>query len=171
MSDGALKRTMDEASLSPDASQSKKHQGVGSPENSVTQSLPSLSDKLTSVNKISVDICGHCNETCDVDGVKGEAFQCDLCEGWFHALCENIGSKHYKSFSSLAKSIPNIAYYCNYNKCYARMKCIVAEFVRSSVNESVKISNVVENLLQRFDKSLASTLTAQIGKSIEDLSA
>ena len=63
MSDGAIKRTMDEAFLSPDASQSKKHQGVGSPENSVTQSLPSLSDKLTAVNKISVDICGHCNET------------------------------------------------------------------------------------------------------------
>ena len=38
------------------------------------------------------------------------------------------------------------------------------------MNESAKISNVVENLLQRFDKSLASTLTAQIGKSIEDLS-
>ena len=46
-------------------------------------------------------MCGHCNETCDADGVKGEAFQCDLCEGWFHTLCENIGSKRYKSFSSL----------------------------------------------------------------------
>ena len=37
------------------------------------------------------------------------------------------------------------------------------------MNESAKISNVVENLLQRFDKSLASTLTARIGKCIEDL--
>ena len=54
MSDGAIKRTMDEAFLSPDASQSKKHQGAGSPENSVTQCLPSLSDKLIAVNKICV---------------------------------------------------------------------------------------------------------------------
>ena len=39
-------------------------------------------------------MCGHCNESCDADGVKGEAFQCDLCKGWFHAACENISSKH-----------------------------------------------------------------------------
>ena len=54
-------------------------------------------------------MCGHCNKSCDADGVKGEAFQCDLHERWFHAACDNISSKHYKSsFSSLAKSIPNM---------------------------------------------------------------
>ena len=50
-------------------------------------------------------MCGHCNESCDTDGVKGEAFKHYLCEGWFHAACENISSNHYKSFSSLAKSL------------------------------------------------------------------
>ena len=43
--------------------------------------------------------------------------------------------------------------------------------MRSSVNESAKISNIAENSLQRFDKSFAFTLTAQIGKSIQDLGA
>ena len=47
-------------------------------------------------------MCGHYNGSCDAYGVKGKAFQCDLCEGWFTAACENISSKHYKSFSSLA---------------------------------------------------------------------
>jgi len=72
---------------------------------STTGNEVSFSDKLSAVNKIVVDMCGHCNKTCDADGIKGEAFQCDLCEGWVHASCENISSKHYKSFSSLAKSI------------------------------------------------------------------
>ena len=28
-------------------------------------------------------------------GVKGQALQCDLCECWYHAMCENFGSKQY----------------------------------------------------------------------------
>jgi len=54
------------------------------------QSQSSLSDKLS---KISVDMCACCNEPCDDDGVKGQALQCDLCDGWFHALYENMSSK------------------------------------------------------------------------------
>ena len=136
ISDGTLKRTMDEASLSPDANQSKKHQGSGSPEdgeNSSVQNSPSLSEKLSIVNKISVDMCGCCNQPCDGDGVAGQALQCDLCECWFHAVCENIGNKQYKSLSSLAKFVPNMLYYCNHNKCYLRIKRIIAEFVKLSV--------------------------------------
>ena len=86
-------------------------------------------------------------------------------------MCENIGSKQYKSLSSLAKFVPNMLYYCNHNKCYLRIKRIVADFVRLSADESVKLSDLFESSFQRFDKSLVSTLTAQIGKCIEDFGA
>ena len=69
-------------------------------------------------------MCGHCNESCDADGVKGEAFKHYLCEGWFHAARENISSNHYKSFSFLAKSILNMVHYCKHNKCQSQIKCI-----------------------------------------------
>jgi len=66
-----------------------------SPENEMNSSPALLSDKLS---EISVDICRCCNQPCDGDGVKGQALQCDLYDGWFHALCENMGNKQYKSF-------------------------------------------------------------------------
>ena len=113
-------------------------------------------------------MCSNCNESCDADGVKGEALQCDLCEGWFHAACENISSKHYKSFSSLAKSIPNMVYYCKHNKCQSRIKCIVPEFTKSSVAESAQISDGFKSTIRSMDKSL-SDLTVQVGKCIENL--
>ena len=174
MAEGANKRTMDKASLSPDASQSKKHQGGESSEKGGDSTViihsgeVSLSDKLSAVNKIAVDVCSNCNESCDADGVKGEALQCDLCEGWFHAACENISSKHYKSFSSLAKSIPNMVYYCKHNKCQSRIKCIVAEFTKSSVAESAQISDGFKSTIRSMDKSL-SDFTVQVDKCIEDL--
>ena len=87
MSKGTLKRTMDEASLPPEVSLLKKYQESSSPENEMNlniQSQASLSDKLL---KISVDKCACCIEPWDGDGVKGQALQCDLCDGWFHALC------------------------------------------------------------------------------------
>jgi len=65
-------------------------------------------------------MCACCNEPCDGDGdgVKGQALQCDLCDGWFHALCEIMSNKQDKSFSSLAKFVPNMLYFCNYKKCH-----------------------------------------------------
>ena len=174
MAEGTSKRTLDQVSLSPDANQSKKHQGGGSPENGGDSAVRnhsgdvSLSDKLSAVNKIAVDMCGHCNKTCDAEGVKGEALQCDLCEGWFHASCESISSKHYKSFSSLAKSIPNMVYYCKHNKCQSRIKFIVAEFTKASVTESAQISVGVNDSIKCIDKSIAD-LTVQVSKCIEDL--
>ena len=41
----------------------------------------------------------------DADGVKGEAFQCDLCESWFHALCENIGSSVSDRLTTIARTL------------------------------------------------------------------
>ena len=73
MSKGTLKRTMDGALLSPEASLPKKYQESSSPENEMNlniQSQASLSDKLS---KISVDKCACCNEPCDGDGVEGQA--------------------------------------------------------------------------------------------------
>jgi len=89
----------------------------------------------------------------DTDGAKGEVFQCYLCEGWFHAhaVCEHISSKHYKSFSSLAKSHSEC---CNYSRWHSQIKCIIAEFVKSSVTKSVKLSNVFEDTIQCVDQSL-----------------
>jgi len=155
--------------LSPEANQSKMHQGGESPEkegDSTTGNEVSFSDKLSAVNKIVVDMCGHCNKTCDADGIKSEALQCDLCEGWVHASCENISSKHYKPFSSLAKSIPNMVYYCKHNKCQSKIKCTVAEFIKSTVLESAQISEKVKDSIKSIDKSVAD-LTMQLNKCIE----
>ena len=107
-------------------------------------------------------MCGNCNESCDADGVKSEALQCDLCEGWFDATYENISSKHYKSLSFLAKSIPNMVYYCEHNKCQSRIKCIVAELTKSSVADSAWISDGFKNKIRCMDKSL-SDHTVQVG--------
>ena len=60
---------------------------------------------------------------------------------WFH---ENFSNSQYKSFTSLAKYTPYMLYFCNHNKCYLQPKCIVAEFIKSSTNESVKLSNLFE---------------------------
>jgi len=74
--------------LSPDASDSKKHQGSGSPEDGGKFIV--LSEKLFVINEASVDVCSCCNQPCDGDGIKSQALQWDLCECWFHTLCENI---------------------------------------------------------------------------------
>jgi len=75
-------RNLDEASLSPDANQQKKHQGDGSPEKRGDTQLRAFPARCyqqicSVVNKISIDKCCHCNKTCNADGAKGEAFQCD----------------------------------------------------------------------------------------------
>jgi len=106
---------------------------------------------------------------CDGDGVKGQALQCDLCDGWFHALCENMSNKQYKSFSCLAKFVPNMLYLCSYNKCHLRLKRIIGEFAGSSADKSEKLSESIKSALQRHGKSLVSTLTGHIGKCIEDV--
>ena len=169
MAEGTNKRTLDKASLSPDANQTKKHQSGGSPENRADPSIQShsgdvsCSDKLSVINKLAVDVCGHCNKTCDADGARGEAVQCDLCEGWVHASCENISSKLYKSFSSLAKSIPNMVYYCKHNKCQSRIKCIVAEYTKFSLSMSPKDTNrSVEMLSDKY---------ASLSQSVNELSS
>jgi len=95
--------------------------------------------------------------------------QCDLCECWFHSLCENMTSKLYKSFSSLAKFVPNMLHFCNHSKCYLQLKRIVGEFLKSSADESSKLSDSIENALQRHGKLLVFTLTGHIEKCIEDI--
>ena len=77
MAEGANKRTLDKVSLTLDTSQSKKHKGGESLKNegdstvTIYSGTVSLSDKLSTIKKIAVDVCGHCNESCDADGVKG----------------------------------------------------------------------------------------------------
>ena len=130
----------------------------------------SVSAKLLAVNKIAVDMCGHCNKTCEASGANGEAFQCDLCEGWFHASCENVSSKHYKSFSTLAKSIPNMAYYCKHNKCQSRIKHIVAEFTRSSVLGSSQILDKLRDEQEEINNSLSDKYES-LAQSVKELSS
>ena len=78
MAEGTNKRTLDKVSLSLDTIQSKKHKGGESLKNggdstvSIYSGKVSLSDELPAINKIAVDVCGHCNGLCDADGVKGE---------------------------------------------------------------------------------------------------
>ena len=38
-----------------------------------------------------------------------------------------IVSSYYESISSLAKSIPNMVYYCKHNKCQSRIKCAIVK--------------------------------------------
>ena len=77
MAEGANKGTLDKMSLSLDTSKSKKHEGGESLKNegdstvSIYSGMVSLSDKLSTIKKIAVDVCGHCNESCDADGVIG----------------------------------------------------------------------------------------------------
>ena len=79
-----------------------------------------------------------------------------------------ISSKDYKLFFSLAKSIPNMVYYCKHCKCQSRIKCIVAKFIKSSVTESAQISDGFKDIIRGMDKSM-SDLTVQVSKCIEDL--
>jgi len=57
-------------------------------------------------------------------------------------------------------------YFCNYNKCHLQLKHLVGKFARSSAD---KLSGSIESVLQRYDKSLVSTLIDHIGKCIEDV--
>ena len=66
---------MDQATLYPDENESKKHKGSKS---STVQGPVSLSVKLPAMKVISVDMCGCCNQSCDGDGVMGQALQCVL---------------------------------------------------------------------------------------------
>ena len=56
-----------------------------------------------------------------------------------------MSNKHYKSFSSLAKFVPNMLYFCNDNKYHLQLKHIVGEFARSSVDMSEKLSGSIES--------------------------
>ena len=55
---------------------------------------------------------------------------------------------------SLVKLVPNMLYFCYYNKCHLQLKHIVGKFARSSVDTSGKFSRSIESALQRHDKSL-----------------
>ena len=61
MSSGVVKRSIDEASLYPDGNEFKKYQQSKSPVNFADEP----SNNTTAVNKISVDLCGCCNQPCD----------------------------------------------------------------------------------------------------------
>ena len=60
-------------------------------------------------------------------------------------------------------------YFCNHNNCYLQLKRIVEELLKSSTDESGKLSDSIESALQRHDKLLVSTLTGHIEKCIEDV--
>ena len=78
--------SVDEAS---DGNEFKKYQQSKSPMNSADE--PSATQQLwirfqrICVAVVISHVTGH--------GVKGQALQCDLCECWYHAMCENFGSK------------------------------------------------------------------------------
>ena len=105
-------------------------------ENKAKQAQPYLqfnspSDTLTAMNKISIDLCGCCNQPCDGNGIYGQALQSNLCES-YHAMCENFGRKQYKSFSSL--------------------KRIIAEFVRSSMDKSDEVLDLFKDSFKKLNK-------------------
>jgi len=83
------------------------------------------------MNKISIDLCGCCNQPCDGNGIYGQALQSNLCES-YHAMCENFGRKQYKSFSSL--------------------KRIIAEFVRSSMDKSDEVLDLFKDSFKKLNK-------------------
>ena len=64
-----VKRSIDEASLFPDGNEFKKYQQSKSPVNFADEP----SNNTTAVNKISVDLCGYCNQPCDGAWCKGSS--------------------------------------------------------------------------------------------------
>ena len=94
--------------------------------------------------------------------MRGEPFQCDLCEGWLYVRI-SVASIANTNLSSLAKSIPNMVYYSKHNKCQSRIKYIVARFIKSSVTESAQISDGFKDTIRGMD------LTIQLGKCMRTL--
>ena len=74
---------------------------------------------------------------CEGDLVKGKALQCDMCE-WSKQI-----------IFSLAKFIPNLLYICNHNKCFFRLKRIVAEFFWSSMDNSDKVLDLFKDSVKK----------------------
>ena len=62
----------------------------------------SLSDKLSAVNEIVVDVCGHCNRSCDADGLRMKLF---------NVICAKDGFMLH--VRKLIASITNLFLPCN----------------------------------------------------------
>ena len=63
-----------------------------------------LSDKLSAVNEIVVDVCGHCNRSCGTDGLRVKLFNLICARDGFmlHVRILIVSlSSYYKSFSPL----------------------------------------------------------------------
>ena len=113
-------------------------------------------------------ICGHCNELCNADGVKGEAFECDLCEGWFHAACGNILVASITNLFPSLQSLYQIWYIIVSTTVSITNQMYSCQILKSSVTESAQISDGVKDTNRDIEKSL-SDLIVHTDKCIEDL--
>ena len=76
----------------------------------------SLSDKLSAVNEIVVDVCGHCNRSCDADGLRVKLFNV-ICarDGFMLHVTVRILIASITNLFSLAMFILNMVYYYKHN--------------------------------------------------------
>ena len=88
----------------------------------------------SSLNTLPGHTCGHCGKACTAKGKLSEAIQCDFCYVWVHAHCEGITKEQYKNLSYISGAVTNVAYYCEYNHCYSRIKQLVTLYVNSNTN-------------------------------------
>ena len=95
---------------------------------------PTQEQRNSSLNILPGNTCGHCGKACTAKGKLSEAIQCDLCYVWVHAHCEGITKEHYKSLSYISGAVTNVAYYCEYNHCYSRIKQLVTLYINSNTD-------------------------------------
>ena len=107
--------------------------------------------------------CGHFGKACTAKGKLSEAIQCDLCYIWVHAHCESITKEQYKNLSYISGAVTNVAYYCEYNHCYSRIKQLVTLYVNSNTNSTT----VSTSPYQEESSAQPSNLSSKVGNLTE----
>ena len=124
---------------------------------------PTQEQRNSSLNTLPGHTCGHCGKACTAKGKLSEAIQCDFCYVWVHAHCEGITKEQYKNLSYISGAVTNVAYYCEYNHCYSRIKQLVTLYVNSNTNSTT----VSTSPYQEESSAQPSNLSSKVGNLTE----
>jgi len=69
--------------------------------------------------------CGHCTK---VVTDRDNGLQCELCEGWFHAACQDVSDEDYKVLSKLEVIVCCVLCACHWSRWSARCNVFCAAY-------------------------------------------
>lgn len=115
--------------------------------------------------QLNEDICGRCNKRCEENE---KSLQCELCDMWFHAECEQIDEVTYSVLKKDGeKQHPLIHFYCS-NTCNRAASKFLGNFVKME-NEVCILKERVNKVDSHVKSIQEGDFTEAMKKSVLDI--